>query len=61
MTFELVSGSPREFFKNYTTKFDQLGGLLSVLCVKSFSLVITLKYSTQRSQRFFGFGFFQVI
>ncbi|HOT46821.1 MAG TPA: hypothetical protein PLM53_18210 [Spirochaetota bacterium] len=28
MTFALMSASPREFFKNYTTKFDQLGGII---------------------------------
>ncbi|MBP7737541.1 MAG: hypothetical protein KA369_16290 [Spirochaetes bacterium] len=27
MTFALMSASPREFFRNYTTKFDQLGGV----------------------------------
>jgi hypothetical protein len=27
MTFALLSSSPREFFQNYTTKFDQLGGV----------------------------------
>jgi len=28
MTFALMSASPREFFYNYTTKFDQLGGVI---------------------------------
>jgi len=28
MTFALMSASPREFFQNYTTKFDQLGGII---------------------------------
>ncbi len=27
MTFALLSASPREFFQNYTTRFDQLGGV----------------------------------
>lgn len=27
MTFALLEASPREFFKNYTTKFDQIGGV----------------------------------
>ena len=28
MTFALLKASPREFFNNYTTKFDQLGGVV---------------------------------
>ncbi len=28
MTFAQLSATPREFFKNYTTKFDQIGGMI---------------------------------